>query len=226
MTPPYTTFIFDMDGLMVNTEPISYGIWRQLLADYGYTLTEEVHGRMIGRRLPESAQMVLDAYPLPLTLAQLMAERNTRYEQTLAQGVPEMPGLRDLLAALAQRRIAWGVATSSARAHALTVLEHLGLTAVCQALATGDEVPHGKPAPDIYLLAAQRLGTPPARCIALEDSAPGCQAAAAAGMYSIAIPHSQTARDSFTCAHVVLPSLRHVAENLDALLAGTVSRKP
>lgn len=223
-THPYTTFIFDMDGLMVNTEPISYGVWQRLLADYDCTLSEEVHSHMIGRRLVESAQMVLDTYPLPLTLAQLMAERNARYDQALAQGVPEMPGLRELLAALAQRHIPWGVATSSPRAHALAVLAQLQLTAVCQAIAAGDEVAQGKPAPDLYLLAAQRLGTPPTRCIALEDSAPGCRAAAAAGLYSIAIPHSQTAGASFTCARAVLPSLHHVADNLDALLAGTFSR--
>lgn len=215
----FTTFIFDMDGLMVDTEPLSRRAWDAALARYGYSLEDAVYRRMIGRRSDESGQMVLHAYALPLTLDQLIREKNDHYHATLAAGIPERPGLRALLAALAQRGIPWGVATSSSRAQAQTILGQLGLADACRAIAAGDEVPRGKPAPDIYLLAAERLAAPPARCVALEDSEPGCRAAVAAGMRGIAVPNGYTDLGDFSFAYAVMPSLHEVADRLDELIA-------
>ncbi len=216
---PITTVIFDMDGLMVDTEPLSRQAWGEVLREYGHRLDDGVYARMIGHRSSDSGQMVLDAYPLPLTLNELILAKNGRYQTILAQGIPEMPGLRALLAELARRHIPWGVATSSPRAHAQAILSRLGLAGACSALATGDEVAHGKPAPDIYRLAAERLGVLPQQCMALEDSAPGCQAAVAAGMRGVAVPNGHTTQADFSFAYAVLPSLQAVATRLDDLLA-------
>ncbi len=215
---PVNTIIFDMDGLMVDTEPLSRRAWDAVLADYGHKLDDAVYARMIGRRSHDSGQMVLDAYPLPLTLDELIAQKNGRYQTILAHGIPEMPGLRQLLAELVQRGIHWGVATSSPRAHALAILVRLGLADACRAIAAGDEVVHGKPAPDIYLLAAERMRVSPAQCVALEDSAPGCRAAVAAGMRGVAVPNGHTTQADFSFAFAVMPSLQEVAARLDELL--------
>lgn len=214
-----TTVIFDMDGLMVDTEPLSRRAWGEVLREYGYTLDDGVYAWMIGHRSSDSGQMVLDAYPLPLTLNELILAKNGRYQTILAQGIPEMPGLRELVTELGQRGIPWGVATSSPRAHAQAILSRLGLAEVCSAFATGDEVAHGKPAPDIYFLAAVRLGVSPQQCLALEDSAPGCRAAVAAGMRGVAVPNGHTTQADFSFAYAVLPSLHAVAARLDDLLA-------
>ncbi len=211
--------IFDMDGLMVDSEPLARRAWAEVLAAYGQVLTDDVYHRMIGRRTVESAQILLDAYPLPTyTAASLAAHKTAVFAGIRAQGVPMMPGLLELVTAVTQRQIPWAVATSSVREHAEIILGQLGLTAACGAIAAGDEVTHGKPAPDIYRLAAQRLGIEPARCLALEDSQPGCYAAVAAGMKTIAIPSADTRMADFSFVYAIYPSLHDVAAHLDALL--------
>lgn len=203
---------------MVDTEPLSRRAWEQVLAPFGYELDAGVYGRMIGHRFDESAQMILDAYDLPLTPADLMGRKRAIFDRVRDQGVPIMPGLRELIAEITRRGLPWAVATSSPRYHAAAVLTELELRQSCRAIAGGDEVPLGKPAPDIYLLAAERLGVPPSHCLALEDSAPGCQAAAQAGMVTIAIPNGETKTAVFSCANHIFNSLHQVAANLDDLL--------
>lgn len=129
-----------------------------------------------------------------------------------------MPGLMPLHAEITRRQIPWAVATSSPYHQAETVLTQLGLIDACCAIAAGNEVSQGKPAPDIYLLAAQRLGIAPENCLALEDSVPGSQAAAAAGMITVAVPNGDTQINDFPHAHYILPSLHAVLTYLDELL--------
>lgn len=210
--------VFDMDGLMVDSEPLSRQAWQEVLAQHGQVLDAALYARMIGHRTDESARMVLASVDLPLTPAQLVAQKNARLADIRGAGVPPMPGLFTLVEALARRGVPWGVATSSPRAHAGAILAQLGLAAACRAVAAGDEVPLGKPAPDIYLLAAARLGVPAATCLALEDSAPGCRAAQAAGMRVVAVPNGQTHAADFGFVPDVMASLAEVAARLDELL--------
>ena len=210
--------VFDIDGLMVDTEPISRLAWDRVLLKYGRTLDDDLHTRMIGYRFDESVYMVLNEYNLPLTADEAKKIKGAEYAQILAEGVPVMPGLYDLVAGINERGYPWGVATSSPYAHALEILAQLDLTGSCSAIAGGDEVPRGKPAPDIYLLAAQRLGLAAEQCMALEDSAPGCRAALTAGMMTLAIPNSDTKKADFPEVHQIFASLSDVAQELDRLL--------
>lgn len=213
-----TAIIFDMDGLMVDTEPLSRRAWAQVIAPFDVLLADEVYGRMIGHRTAEAAQILLEAAPIPLTAGELVGRKTAVFNQILAQGVPIMPGLMELHDEIARRGLPWAVATSSPRYHAQQILAQLGLLERCGAIAGGDEVVYGKPAPDIYLLAAERLGILPQNCLALEDSAPGCQSAAAAGMTVVAVPNGATETAVFPCADHVFPSLTGVARSLDVLL--------
>ena len=217
--PQRQAIIFDMDGLMVDSEPLARRAWEQILQAHGCQMTDDVYRQMIGRRTDQSAQIILDNYPLPMTAAELAAQKAGIFHEIRAQGVPAMPGLMALQAAIKQRGIPWAVATSSPRSHAEIILVQLGLTDDCHAIAAGNEVEQGKPAPDIYLLAAARLGVEPGACLALEDSEPGCRAAKAAGMKTIAIPNGDTKTAVFSCAYACYPSLKQVAHNLDDLLA-------
>jgi beta-phosphoglucomutase-like phosphatase (HAD superfamily) len=122
---------------------------------------------------------------------------------------------------LQSRQMPWGVATSNRRAFATQVLQQLGLWSTCKSLTTGQDVQHGKPAPDIYLLAAERMTVSPEFCLALEDSVPGAQAARAAGMVTIAIPGSHEEAEAFDFANFVYSSLGDVARDLDMLLAAS-----
>lgn len=210
--------VFDIDGLMVDTEPISRLAWDRVLARYGYELNDAFHARIIGYRFDESVSMVIEEYDLALSAAEIKQIKDTEYTQILDLGVPVMPGLYDLVAAIDQHNLPWAVATSSPYAHAEEILRQLDLTDACAAIAAGDEVPRGKPAPDIYLLAAQRLGIPPKQCMALEDSAPGCRSALTAGMMTLAIPNGDSKKAGFPAVHQVFKSLHEVAQELDRLL--------
>jgi HAD superfamily hydrolase (TIGR01509 family) len=198
--------IFDMDGLMVDTEPLSRQAWEMAIKPFGHTLDDATYRRMVGLRSDQSLQIMLQAFDLPLTAAELYEQKNAHYSQLRANGIPVMPGLWALLEVIEARHLPWGVATSSSRAQAEEVLAQLGLQGRCRALAAGNEVPRGKPAPDIYLLAARRLNVAPDRCLALEDSLPGSQAAVAAGMITVVVPNGRSPAD-FPHAHHVLPSL-------------------
>jgi HAD superfamily hydrolase (TIGR01509 family) len=182
-------------------------------------MPDDVNGQIIGRRTDQSAELVLSHYPLPLTAAELAQQKADVFHQIRARGIPAMPGLMALQAIIKEHGIPWAVATSSPRDHAEIILAQLGLSADCHAVAAGNEVTHGKPAPDIYLLAAERLGIDPTVCLALEDSEPGCTAAKAAGMTVIAIPNGETKTAVFNCADYRYSSLDQVAENLDVLLS-------
>ncbi len=160
-----TTVLFDMDGLMVDTEPLSRASWDRVLAPHGVVIADDLYGRMLGRRTTESVEMVLAAHPLPWSAEDLIARKTATFMAMLRDGIPVMPGLWSLLDELERRDIPWGVATSSPRLIAEAVLRGLSLEDRCRALAAGDEVAHGKPAPDIYLLAAERLGAAPAACL-------------------------------------------------------------
>ncbi len=211
-------FVFDMDGLMVNSEPLSRAAWERVLSSFGHTMPDDIYQDMIGLRIDRSAEMVMEAFDLSLGTEELIARKNANYLELLKEGIPVMPGLYELVSALRKASISWGVATSSARAHAEHILRSLGLWSECSALAGGDEVTHGKPAPDLYLLAAERLGVEPTRCIALDDSVPGCTSAESAGMLVIAIPNGDTISAEFPSTARIYPSLMAVRDQLPHLL--------
>jgi pseudouridine-5'-monophosphatase len=208
-----------MDGLMVDTEPLSYQAWQEVLRPFGYHLDETLHSQMIGRRMEESLPMVMERFQLPVTGEELIRRRREIYKGIRANGVPAMPGLRELNALLTEHHIPWAVATSSSRWYAEEILGYLHLTHPPQAMACGDEVTNGKPAPDVYLLAAKRLGIPPQHCLALEDSSPGCRAATDAGMTVVAIPTGHTKTGDFSFVRYRFDSLFDVCRQLDHLLS-------
>ncbi|MCP4359674.1 MAG: HAD family phosphatase [Chloroflexi bacterium] len=213
-----TAIIFDMDGLMVDSEPLSRQAWDEFLRPYGGRISDEMQSQIIGLRADMSTPLIIAAYDIPLTVAEIIEQRKQIYTHIRAQGVPVMPGLWELQAYIAERDIPWAVASSSGRVHVNEMLAQLQLADKVYATACGDEVAHGKPAPDIYLLAAERLDIPPEKCLALEDSGPGSMAAVAAGMTVIAIPNGETKNSDFSHVHYSYNSLHDVATNLDMLV--------
>lgn len=210
-----SAIVFDMDGLMVDSEPLSQQAWDDYLRPFGHQLSQETVESIIGFRADVSTPIIKKMFNLPESVSQIIANRAAIYSQIRANGVPTMPGLHELHKTIARRQLPWAVATSSPRRHAIEILQQLGLKEQCYAIAAGDEVAHGKPAPDIYLLAAERLGVPPRNCLALEDSGPGSKAAVAAGMAVIAIPNAQTKTADFSHVHYRYSSLHDVLANLD-----------
>ena len=179
--------VFDMDGLMLDTERLDRWAWQTVASRHGFDFTDSLHATLIGRCSAET-ETELRAHVGPLIdFASVRGEVSALWrERVAATGVPLKPGLRELLDRLDSLRIPKAVATSTVRASALASLG--ALRARLDAAVYGDEVERGKPAPDIYLRAAEALGVAPAACIALEDSLPGVASARAAGMTVVMVP--------------------------------------
>lgn len=218
---PLTTIIFDLDGTLVDSERVSQQVWNDFLNPLGYHLDDDAYGRLIGLRSDDSQAMVRRMFDLRLTSEAMQQALQRAWDAAWQAGMPPMPGLATLRTVLQQRQVRWGVATSSDYAYADGVLRQLGLREACSAIAGGDEVAQAKPAPDVYLLAAARLRVEPTHCLAVEDSGPGCRAAAHAGMTVAVIPHAQTRSAEFSCAAHRYTSLTELAANLDRLLSAT-----
>jgi beta-phosphoglucomutase-like phosphatase (HAD superfamily) len=125
--------VLDMDGLMVDSEPLSRRAWEQVLGAHGHTLNNAIYNSIIGYRIDESAVMLIEAYDLPLDVETLAREKADALVKIRANGVPTMPGLYKFHASITWRGLPWGVATSSPRSHAEKILVQLGLRDSCQA---------------------------------------------------------------------------------------------
>lgn len=214
-----STIIFDLDGTMVDSERVSLIAWQMALERLGYTVEADVFVALIGLRLEESLARIVERFDGAFSAETLLYHLSEAWDEASAKGLPAMPGLFSLIEQLHQRNIGWGVATASTQKGATRAITDLGLLDQCVAIAGGDEVVHSKPAPDVYLLCAERMGVEPADCLVIEDSVVGHRAAASAGMTVVAVPNHWADSADFTQAHYIFDSLHQVGEHLDHLLA-------
>lgn len=217
-TIPPQAILFDLDGLMAESEPLAEWAWNQFLARYGCQLSDQMMVDILGMRVIDSAELICQRFQLPVDPEKASDQRDEIFLDAVPQRLQPCPGLASLLDELAERGIPLAVATSGHRRYATLALRTLGVADYFEAMVTGNEVEHGKPAPDIFLLAAERLGVPPARCVVLEDSPLGVAAAREAGMLVIAIPNQRIPPQEFSEAHLVFSSLQEVHQALDNLL--------
>ena len=218
--------IFDMDGLMLDTERIALIVWRDAAADLGFTLDDDVAERMVGRTSATNRLMLQMQFGETFSYDKLSVLAESRYRETLDRdGVPRKDGLIELLDFLESRSIPRAVATSTARDLARHKLAQAGVARYFDVVVGGNEVAHGKPAPDIFLRAAERLGKLPAECVVLEDSGPGIQGAASAGMVPILIPDRGRVPlpDTRARAAFVVDSLSAARPIIERLIAGSAS---
>jgi pseudouridine 5'-phosphatase len=181
-------FIFDLDGTLVDTEPLYTRAIQEVVAPFGKTYDWELKAQCMGNAATESARIIVERLALPLTPEGFLARRRPVLER-LFQSVPEVAGAGALLHRLAQRGFALALATSSDRRLLTLKTRHHGwmshfATVVC---ADDAELLRPKPAPDIFLLAAERLGASPGACVVFEDSPAGVRAGVEAGMRVIAL---------------------------------------
>jgi HAD superfamily hydrolase (TIGR01509 family) len=203
---PVAAVIFDFDGIVLDSETPEYESHRRIYERCGVTLTvdewcgvigtwSEGHDEQWFRRLcaQSGGAPGREAY---------FAERRRIFE-AIGPAAP-MRGVRELLLQLRDAGIAAAIASSAPARWVVGAVERLGIRPLFAAVVTGDEVAQRKPAPDVYLEAARRLGVDPARSVAIEDSEPGIAAACAAGMTVIAIPHWLTERHDLSAAHLTV----------------------
>lgn len=180
--------LFDMDGLMLDTEGPIIPLWQDAAGKFGKTLDNDILFNTIGRDAPSTKKMFLEKYGDDFPYDQVVEELMKIIEETIEKnGIPHKPGLVTLLDHLDSLGIPKAVATSTGKKTALWKLNHAGISGRFDILTCGDEVKNGKPAPDIFLLAASRLGMKPKECVGFEDSTAGLRSLAAAGIKSVFI---------------------------------------
>ena len=209
----YAGVVFDMDGILINSEPLFRLAAQQAARELGYHLADETYALWMG--LPPRAveAAVIESMGPDFPLREFHDQfRRLWQAHTEVHGVPPQPGMPELLAELRARGIPFGVATSTQRDQALRSLELAGLARFIDVLVAGNEVVHGKPAPEIFLRAAAGIGVPAPQCVALEDSAAGVRSAAAARMLTIMVPDLHQPTDEVAAlAHCVMPDTRRDA---------------
>lgn len=204
--------IFDMDGLMLDTERLARSAWQRAMADWNAALPDALYLLLVGRDEQGTVAILQEAYGAEFPVRQVRQRKQQYFEEHIARhGVPVKPGLMELLDFADALSLPKAVASSTETEPALRKLAVAGIAGQFGAIVCGDQVQNGKPAPDIFLEAAARLRVPPAGCLVLEDSEPGVRAAHAAGMLAIMVPDLKSpSEDVAALAHRVLPSLHHV----------------
>lgn len=179
--------IFDIDGTLLQSDPLHEAVFRDLFAEYGLTLGEGDYARhILGRQNLQTFTRFLPDHDA----AALDQEKEARFRARLGTSVPPTPGLYELLDFAEAQGWHLAVVTNAMRANADAMLAAIGLTGRFPVVVTEGDAPRAKPAPDPYLLAAARIGADPARTLVFEDSTPGIAAAHAAGLFTIGLRSS------------------------------------
>ena len=201
---PIQGFIFDLDGVITDTAEYHYRAWKRLADELGIPFTREENEALRGIPRRESLLLMLKGRSYPEdVLTELMERKNGYYLEFIREISPcdLLPGARELLQEI--RSAGLKIALGSASKNAREVLERLGITDLFDAIADGYSVTRQKPAPDLFLYAAQLLNLLPSACVVVEDATAGVEAALAGGFYVVGIgPQERVGR-----AHLVIPSL-------------------
>jgi beta-phosphoglucomutase len=214
-------FIFDLDGVLTDTAEYHYRGWKRLADELGIPFTREANEALRGIPRRASLLMILGDRQFPEEQLEQMMERKNRYYQEFIREITPrdlLPGASDLLGEI--RAAGLKSALGSASKNAAEVLERLGIAHLLDAIADGHSVARQKPAPDLFLYAAARLGLPPEECVVVEDAAAGIEAAHAGGFRAVGLGP----RERVGTAELVLPSLEgvHLRDLLEKLeSAGT-----
>jgi HAD superfamily hydrolase (TIGR01509 family) len=208
--------VFDLDGVLANTEDLYEEACVTVLARRGKTYDLPLREQMMGRPVADAIKIMIDAHTLPDPVEALMEECREVLGGLLATSLAPMPGVAELLDRLQAARFPVAVATSALREYADYVLTRLDFKKRFEFVLTSEDIHQGKPDPEIYLLAADRLGIEPSEMLVLEDSANGCRAAVSGGAFTVAVPNHHTAKHNFAGAKFIAETLsdRRILEAL------------
>jgi HAD superfamily hydrolase (TIGR01509 family) len=212
--------VFDLDGVLIDSEPVWEKVRRGLVAERSGHWAPDAQRRLMGMSTPEWARYLSEDLGVGLPPDEVAALVTDRMAASYREHIPLLPGAAEAVHRLGGR---WplGVASSAPAVLIETVLQSAGLRQYFQVTMSTEQVPHGKPAPDIYLAVTARLGFPPTGCAAIEDSSNGLRSAAAAGLRVIAVPRPRYPPDpdALAAASLVLPTLAVLTPDAVAALA-------
>ena len=208
-----TAVIFDLDGLLADTESLHRQSYQEILREYGCEPSDEEY-LDYWIRTGKGATYWIQEHNVDVDLSELQQQKHQRYMELVERSAQAMTGASALLKTLSGKK-KLALASASFRDSVLGVIEVLDMARYFDAVVTRNDVPRSKPFPDIFLRAAEHLQVEPSECVVLEDSERGVLAAHRAGMKCIAVPNEYTRQNDFSTAELVMPSLEHVT--LDVL---------
>lgn len=216
MPRTFQAIVFDMDGLLLDSERLSMEIFNQTCLNFDLAPQPELYYQLIGTNESLSRQILQEGFPASIDLDEFRACWSQQYETRIsAAPIPLKPGAREFLERVADEKIPAAVATSTATERARRKLDRNGLLKYFQTVVGGDQVSRSKPAPDIYLRAAAELNSSPAECLALEDSENGVRAAVSAGMRVIQVPDLVSpSQELLALGHLILDDLHAVSAHV------------
>ncbi|EHB63877.1 MULTISPECIES: HAD family hydrolase [Paenibacillus] len=205
-------FIFDMDGVIIDSEPLHFEVDIQVMKDFGAAITQEQLEKYVGMTNPEMWKLIREEYQLQRTVSEIIDyQLSNKIKILTAREMEPIDGIRELLADLKASGIPVGIASSSPPVFIQAVLDKFGLLDAFNCIVSGEEVDRGKPAPDVYLKAAELLGSEPASCMVLEDARHGIAAAKAAGMQCIGFVNPNSGNQDLSAADYVVRSIAEVS---------------
>jgi HAD superfamily hydrolase (TIGR01509 family) len=188
--------IFDMDGTLFDTERVSINIWEKVLEEYGYGMIKNEFITLIGRRRDETDKILMKWYGSNFPIKEIRDKKDADMLKYLQEnGVPVKSGAFELLDYLVQNGYKVALATSSCRENVVRLLDNVGIREKFNVILCGNDVVNSKPNPEIFITAAEKMNVNPKKCVVLEDSLVGLQAACNAGMKCINIPDLREADD-------------------------------
>jgi HAD superfamily hydrolase (TIGR01509 family) len=212
--------IFDMDGVLVDSEPIHTEATARLMAAHGVAYRAEHDPTLFGRTDREVFRTLKQRHGLSLSEDEMADTWIQQVVEMLQEPLPPLPGVPAVFDALKGMGLRLALASSSAPPIIAATLAGLGLGTMFEVTVSGHDVSRGKPSPDIFLETATRMGVPPARCLVVEDSQNGLRAALAAGMSCAVVPCGAVEQQDFTGADVRLTSLDELAPWIGGLANG------
>ncbi|MCX7709101.1 MAG: HAD family phosphatase [Clostridia bacterium] len=209
--------IFDMDGLMIDSERIYIECEKSLALSFGRTIREETIWKMMGKKPIESLTIFKEDLELDLPAEELLALRDGMFEERLRKELQAMPGLFEILGEF-YGKVKLAIATGNIRKFMDIVLDGLNIRHYFDVLQTSEKVVSGKPDPEIYLVAIKQLEVEPEECIVLEDSGNGALAGKRAGCYTIAVPSEYTCKNDFSFADYIARDLHDAKAHITQCL--------
>ena len=203
--------IFDMDGVLINSEPVHYRVWKQALAARGIELDYEIYKPCIGSTNGFLMDILHDNYGISREDRELVKSMQQIKEKVIEEeGFPMIEGVPELLKRLKDRGYRLAIASSSPIAYIRQVVTSLGIDGYFDILVSGEQVKNPKPAPDVFLEAASRMGLTAKECLILEDSGNGCRAAKAAGIVCVAYFNPDSGKQDLSPADMVIEGYEEI----------------
>jgi len=216
--PEIEAVIWDMDGVLADTAPYHFRAWQEIFGKRGVKFTREDFKHGFGIRNDAIIRRTLGEEIAQEKIEAIAREKEATFRRMIGQNIKPLPGALKLLKALNESGVKMALASSTPIENIRLITGNLGIANCFQAIVTGHEVTEGKPSPQVFLLAAQRLGVEPRNCIVIEDAVAGVAAAKRAGMYCVAIATTHS-RQSLKQADLIVDTLEAVSINdLEGLL--------